>query len=248
LISAQLSRESERVPALTWSKAAAWGTALALAFACTPSRVHPPPEGEWLEWEPKPEDGKKKKKAVLEDESKPPPSKASASHGNQKGDVEDLDQGDAKSRAPVVKCNGRDLTRESLCVALSDLGTKACPEKLPNRPEAKEAGAFELPPKGSKHDPSLEQSSSQCCYAWCGRVPAAEPPVPCKSAQPLFCFEAPVSTKHASVPPFAECPSGLEKQGAKGKRKATPKASFSAKRTKEERATLPKACCYDSCN
>lgn len=235
--------------ALTWSERVARGTALAfaLATACTPSRVHPPPEGEWLEWEPTPDENKK---ITVEDEPKKPETKTPTGGGKKADDVEDLDQKDAKAKslAPVVKCNGRDLTREHLCLALSDLGTKTCPEKLPNRPEAKEAGAFELPPKGAKHDASLEAASKQCCYAWCGRIPAAEPPVPCKASQPLFCFEAPASTKHASVPPFAECPAGLEKQGAKGKRKSTPKASFTAKRTKEERASQPRACCYDSCS
>lgn len=209
--------------------------------------MNPPPEGEWLEWEPKEE---AEAKPVIEGEAPVSEKKPAATSSAPKGDTEDLDAPapKAKTSSPVVKCKGQDLTRESLCIALSELGGKACPDKLPRRPEAKEAGTFEEPPKGAKRDPSLEQSVKQCCYAWCGKVPAGAPPVPCKSPEPAFCFEEPVAgSAHAAPPPYSQCPMGLKQAGAKGRRKATPKATFSSKRTKEERAGEPKACCYDAC-
>lgn len=213
---------------------------LLVALACTSERrVNPPPEGEWLEWEPK-----EAARREPEPEEQPKPKAKSKDQS-----VEDLDQAPAKAKpaAPTVKCNGRDLTREALCIALSELGAKDCPDKLPQRPEAKEAGAFEAPPKGARRDPSLEASAKQCCYAWCAKVPSAAPPVPCQNAEPLFCFEAPASISHAAPPPFAECPMGLKKTPAKGRRRATPNAAFSSKRTKTERSGEPRACCYEAC-
>lgn len=162
---------------------------------------------------------------------------------------EDLDAPARKPKnvAPTVKCKGADLTRESLCVALSDLGGKQCPAKLPNRPENAEAGVFEKPPKGAKREPSLEESGSQCCYAWCGRIPSASPPVPCQNPEPLFCFDAPISTAHAAPPPYGECPMGLKAYKGKGRRKSSPKGAFSSARTKSRRKSAPNACCYQTC-
>lgn len=220
---------------------------LGLSLACAgDKRVNPPPEGEWLEWEPKQSKDKQGDPTVHE----APEKKKPAPPDKGKGGTEDLDAepAKAKSTTATVKCNARDLTRESSCIALSELGGKTCPDKLPKVPQAKEAGSFEQPPKGAKRDPSLEASVKQCCYAWCGKIPAASPPVPCKTPEPLFCVEAPVAgTQHAAPPPYAECPMGLKKTDAKGRRKATPAAAFSSKLTKEERAGEPKACCYEAC-
>lgn len=237
------------VPRGSSSKTGRWSLGvLFVALGCTPERrVNPPPEGEWLEWEPKSSEGEKTK--VAEEPAAKPKSEKTAPPAGKSDEVEDLDQAPAKAKssAPVVKCNGRDLTREVTCIALSELGANTCPEKLPRRPDAAEAGTFEQPPKGAKRDPSLEVSTKQCCYAWCGKVPSAAPPVPCKSPEPLFCFEAPGSSSHAAPPPFAECPMGLRKTAAKGRRKATPNATFSSKRTKTERSGEPRACCYEAC-
>jgi hypothetical protein len=222
-------------------------TLIASLAACAGERrVHPPPEGEWLEWEPKPE-GQPKKKLPPAEPSKPEPA---SSKSKPKPDTEDLDapKASAKPAASGLKCAAKNLTREALCIAMSDLEVKECPAKLPKTGRAKEAGAFELPPNGARRDPSLEESSKQCCYAWCGKIPAARPPTACKSPEPLFCFEAPAAgVSNAGPPPYADCPGGLEKTAPKGRRKAVPNATFSAKRTKEERAGEPRACCYDAC-
>ena len=221
------------------------GFLAALASCAGDRHVNPPPEGEWLEWEPKPSEKREKSEPLPE----PKPEKKAAPGNKHKDVEEDLDAPPPKGKpsAPAVKCNGRDLTRESLCIALSELGAKECPAKLPNRAEAKVAGALEMPPKGAKHEPSLEASVKQCCYAWCAKIPSAAPPVPCKSPEPLFCFEAPVSTQNAAPPPYSDCPMGLKKTQAKGRRKPTPNAAFSSKLTKEERNGEPRACCYQAC-
>lgn len=211
---------------------------LSLIGACGGERrVHPPPEGEWLEWEPS---GSAPRKS--EDQSENP-----ARDTSDTG--EDLDEPKTakKPARPSIDCSGRDVTRESVCVALSDLGAQKCPAKLPKRAGAKEAGAFEQPSNNVKRDPSLEASDKQCCYAWCGKIPSAKPPVPCKDPEPLFCFEAPTSTQHAAPPPFAECPMGLEKVSKRGRRRAVPRAALSFQATKEERIGAPKACCYQRC-
>lgn len=247
MIFALFSREIARVKRRALAKVVLLLAALAvLSGACAGERrVHPPPEGEWLEWEPKGTTKRSEATPAPKPEAKPAVESKSA-----KEDVEDLDAPPAKSASssePTVKCNGRDLTRESWCAALSELGTKQCPDKMPPRSDAKEAGNFEEPPKGAKRDPSLEASSKQCCFAWCAKVPAAAPPVPCDSPSPAFCFEAPPSTKQSAPPPYAECPMGLAKTGAKGRRKATPKAVFSSKLTKAERSGEPHTCCYEAC-
>jgi hypothetical protein len=41
---------------------------------------------------------------------------------------------------------------------------------------------------------------------------------------------------------------GLAKASKRNRRKATPKAAFSSKLTKDERAGEPNACCYEACN
>ena len=222
----------------------AFGLSL-LALACGADRhVNPPPEGEWLEWKPKPTERKKSEPvdAPLAEKKKTP----LAGNG---GNTEDLDAAGAttKPSAPAVKCSGPDVTRESLCIALSELGGKSCPAARQNRAGSKDEGAFELPPNRAKRDPSLEASVKQCCYAWCAKIPSASPPVPCEIPEPLFCFEAPQSTRHAAPPPYSECPMGLAKAKSKGRRKATPNAAFSSKLTKAERAGEPKACCYQAC-
>ncbi|MCC6902538.1 MAG: hypothetical protein IT377_26440 [Polyangiaceae bacterium] len=226
-------------------------TLIASLAACAGERrVHPPPEGEWLEWEPKPEGQTKKKPTTPDLPSSEPVSKKPAAKHAKPDDAEDLDASPATSKpaAAATRCNGKNLTREALCVALSELDAKECPAKLPKTAAAKDAGAFELPPNGARRDPSREASSKQCCYAWCAKVPAARPPTACKSPEPLFCFEAPAAgVSSAAPPPYADCPGGLEKTAAKGRRKAVPRATFSAKRTKEERAGEPAACCYDAC-
>jgi hypothetical protein len=210
--------------------------AVALLWACGgPTRPYPPPEGEWLTWEPK---GKAKEKHQTEDLDSPPMGSSDDSPKKDK----------PEPPPPGVSCNGKDNVRDSACVAKNDLGSgDDCPATLPKK-ASNARGTLELAPSGAKRDASLE-TGDQCCFAWCVHVNAtATASLKCKkneSRETALCFEAPSSgSRSPAAGPYGDCPASLKHTKKNGRRLGYPQATLVRKGGGD---SSRHACCYEAC-